>query len=217
MFQINISQGKDYYSQRNNRRFPLSTCNTTSMIQGLVASSIPLPAIPAGVQAEDFLTDITESREMYEARSKLGSGFADIPPRQIHVLLSQATNKFVGRKVTEFREAIPIRRLLWELHQGRASVVTGSFTSFGHIVTLVGYRSKQSLEEIKSEKDINLSKVEGMIIDDPYGNYYDGYKTLNGNDVFMPFSDFNKITRRYGSTEAKWAHIFLEGGHGQKI
>lgn len=212
MVDVILTKGLPYFTQRNNKKYPLSSCNTTSMVQAIVASGISLPSnIPAGVQPEDYLTEITESKEIYELREKLGPSLRKLPPRQIHVLLSRATNIMMGRQITQFREDVPILKLVKDLLAGRASVLSTTLTSYGHVVCLSGVRFSKSLEDFTENS--SLSEVVGFFIDDPYGNFFTGYKDPNGKNVFFPFSDFIRYVRPNGDNSVKWAHLFLEGGN----
>jgi hypothetical protein len=66
---------------------------------------------------------------------------------------------------------------------------------------------EEDIEKSASFQGINLSQIKKFIVDDPYGNYFDGYETTQGNDLRFSFKEFNDITKTYNDTSAKWAHL----------
>lgn len=211
MVKINISRPNDYYSQLNNKKFPLASCNTTSMVEALVVSGVDFP-YPDGKQPEDHFTEIMETDEMYKMRDRYGDWTKQYRPAEIHMLLSWATNqKLVGRKVTRFSTEYPLQLLLFDLAcRKRPCVVSGSFTSSGHIVVMVGFNTLQKDVDLVDEpRKIRLSAVKQIIVDDPYGNWYTDYEDHHGNDIPFEFPDFNRLTNSSGDTEHKWAHRII--------
>ncbi len=207
---INLSKDIPYYSQRNNKFYPASTCNTTSMIVALLASGIQFE-VPEETQAEDHLTQILESDEAWEKLQKdfpwaIKGGYS---PRNVHGMLSWAVNdKLIGKKVTSFRTDADIEQIIFSVVKGCAVVVGGQFTQYGHIVTVVGVETKQDISKINKPSDVNLDDVKSIIIDDPYGNYFTDYKDHKGNDIPFSLKQFNQLTREYNDPANKYAHFF---------
>lgn len=208
---INLSKDVSYYTQRNNRFYPYGTCNTTSMIQALEASGIPFD-YPEGVQPEDHLTQILDTKEAWDIMKArhpwaVPGGFA---PRHVHAMLDWAVNeKLVGQKIVEFRTNVSIKEILLSILRFHAVVVGGRFTKYGHIVSVVGFDTTQkNLTPESSAEEINLEQVSHIIIDDPYGNFHTGYKDVNGNDTLYTVQQFDWVVKNYNNPNKKWAHIF---------
>ena len=187
---VNNSDGKPYYSQRNNELSPGSSCNVTSMVSGLVSAGWPLPA-GKFKQPEDNLLDLIRSSPVVQRRWDAIDPGHKTPPNQIHELLCLGTNIWVehlgGPKI----------ELLWRLYiadvkkaidEGGAVVMSGRFQDaksgeIGHIVAVVGYQAADAGE------------VTHFILDDPWGDYETLYKVQRGDDVFMPVSDWLSMMR----------------------
>ena len=211
---IDLSRDSDYRTQLNNKLVPLSSCNTTAMCMALEASGVPLPERP-GVQPEDDLTAVTETPEAYAEMARgypwAFAGSKPIyPPRQVHGMLSWATNRWLGRPVTRFREDVPIEELLADLAQGRACVVSGRFTASGHMVALVGVETDQVFAGWTTPDNVELASIRALIIDDPYGDYHTGYKDHRGNGCSFSLAEFSSLTREY-DRYTKWAHQIIGG------
>ena len=204
---INLSTETTYKTQRENKKRPHSSCNTTSMAMGLdIVGFSRNIKVKTGVRLADHLTDFYSSDEGYKARARI-SPWADkngIHPAQVHDVLAWGVNNLVGKDIVRFSTNTPIVDIESALWNGRPSVVSGDWPfidrhgnhiTIGHIVILVGLFL-----------DKNGKKF--YIIDDPYGDYHTKYKNKNGNDIIMPEEDFLNIVR--GNKKTKWAHVFLE-------
>ena len=212
MTEINVSAHTPYHTQTNNRFYPLSTCNTTSAIMWMLDCGIPFDC-PPGMQPEDHLTQITETPEAYaymrEAAPWAYRGDkAVMPPRQVHVCLAWAINQLAGREVARFREDATYQELTTELAGGRAAIMSGVFTRQGHVVCLVGVRTRQDRDELGSARTVRLDQIVGWIVDDPYGDYHSGYQSQLGNDKYFDFGEFDRLTRELYENK-KWAHLLV--------
>ncbi len=215
---IDVSTGKPYHTQINNRKVPMAACNTTSSVMFLIDNGVELPDT-GDEQEEDVLTGITESPEAYEAMRRMApwafrpfrTGRPTYPPAQVHVMLDWAMERWIGRKLSIFREDVSLEELVNELVHGRAAIINGKFTPGGHVVELVGLRSRQDdLGLARWPKDVDLRAIEWWRIDGPYGNYHTGYEDPRGNGVTIPFDLFNNLTNDYGNADRKWAHLYRE-------
>ncbi len=210
---INISRDDDYHSQLNNKKHPLSTCNTTSMVNALKASGIKF-ACPLGLQPEDHLSALLETDEARERMKRLYpwavNAEAPIPARQIHGMLAWAVNeKLVKAPVVTFSTSVNVQEIFHNILRGIASVVTGRFTRQGHLVTVVGFiTSQDSVRLSRCPTDIVTDLINGVIVDDPYGDYHSGYESPRGNDIMFDYAEFNWLTRIYIDPGRKWAHLF---------
>jgi hypothetical protein len=189
---INVSKGKSNYSQRNNLIKPLESCNVTSMVMALDYLGYQFPK-GEHEQPEDNLREFIES-------------YGKNP--EVHAELSEYTNKWMGRKVTDFNTNRKIRDILTELLAGRPVVISGTFPGhptkkpkpLGHIVCLVG-----------AEWPGNdwIGQPDSIIWDDPYGNTLDDWKGF-GNDVKVDFKTFIDWIKPVGDPLIKWGHFFFK-------
>lgn len=219
MIDIDVSTDKPYHTQINNLSVPMTACNTTSSVMFLIDNEEELPDV-GDAQYEDVLTGITETPEAYEAMRRLApwafkpfrSGEAQYPPREVHVMLDWAMEKWLGRKVSTFREDVRLEELAMELVRGRAVIINGRFTPQGHVVELVGLRTRQeSILFVPRAQYIQVSEIEWWTIDDPRGDYRTGYQDVKGNGVTVPRDLFNGLTNTY-NRNSKWAHLYVGQG-----
>lgn len=207
---INLSDGKKYLSQLNNKISPMSTCNTTSAIMALEVSNISY-SIPDGwEQPEDYLTSILHSEGSYQRmKEKYPWAVRDgYEPNEVHGMLEWGINKLVGRQVDTFITSASINQMINNLFYNRKAVlVSGKFTATGHIVCVVGFSSIQTEEDFLVN-GFDPREIEYFIIDDPYGDWHTGYKNRNGDNVKLSFDEFNDLTKSYHMPNNKWMHIF---------
>lgn len=204
-----------YHTQRNNRHFPASTCNTTAMVMALLGSGVEF-SVPPGVQPEDYLTELTEAYDARAYRQAKHPHLAHRRPREVHAVLSWVVNtKLIGHTVTQFTQVAPVRYLLWRLAVlGRGAVVSGPFTPEGHMVSLAGFETDQEdLSGTPNSTYLDLSKVRRILIDDPWGDYREGYRSHSGDDISLTLDEFNRFTRSVGNLQAKWAHLIARDGN----
>jgi hypothetical protein len=127
---------------------------------------------------------------------------------EIHAELSEYTNKWMGRKVTDFNTSRKISDIFAELLAGRPVVISGTFPGYptkkakplGHIVCLVG-----------AEWPGNdwIGPPESVLWDDPYGNTIKDWQG-SGNDVKVDFEKFISWIKPVGSSTIKWGHFFYK-------
>ena len=212
-WKIQLSNKSDWASQRNNQIWPLSSCGTTSAIMGLKATGIDIPKTEG--QPEDALTRLLETNEAYQIMKQIApwaydaSGIPIYPPRQVHLMLEWGINEFIGKEVDVFSDSVSMKRILYNIAIDQGAVlVNGRFTSYGHIVCIVGFQTQQKdIFECVTAKDIKLDKVDHVIVDDPYGDYHSGYIVTNGNDIEFTLNEFNHLTNNYNDMRRKWAHL----------
>ncbi len=203
-----------YRTQRNNRIDPAQTCQVTSMIMAIEASGISFE-YPKEEQPEDYLARLLDEPDAWAKLRKEYPAMAGRPPREVHAILSWAVNeKLCKRRVTTFTTRVSMQEILWRIARYKsASVVSGRFTSYGHLVTVIGFETRQErVDDVWNPCQLDLDKVEAVIIDDPFGNSKTGYKDTNGNDVYYSLQEFAHLTRIYDSLDIKWAHLFSRDG-----
>ncbi len=196
----NNSQYKDYYTQRNNEIEPEASCNVTAMVQALSVAGWPLPK-GRHKQPEDNLMDFIRHDKTVLKKWRRIDPQGKYPPNQWHDLLCLGTNLWLDAGGIEGAEYIALLRCFgFEdfkalIDRGGAAVFSGRFKtrrgSIGHIVAGVGYYMGR--------------EDEGILIDDPYGDYHSKYSAVTGNDVAMPKDDFVNLLRPLGKEE-KLAH-----------
>jgi uncharacterized protein YvpB len=188
---INISKGKENFSQRNNLNKPLESCNVTSMCMAISYLGYEFPK-GAYEQPEDNL------RAFIEAHGK---------SPEVHADLSDMTNEWIGQKITSFSTERNILKIMQELLDGRPVVISGAFPGYPtlrakplhHIVCLVGAEWPDDKTEYFPES---------VIWDDPYGNTMNDWKG-SGNDIKVPWQNFIDWIKPVGSAWEKWGHFFV--------
>lgn len=140
-FPDRIKLAVPYKSQLDNAKNPYGSCNTTSIAMCL--AYLGIKGNQPHKQLEDELQDWLEAR-----------GLSRHDPYH----LAQAAEAYGAKD--RFTEKATFNEIKEWLIQGNPVVIHGYFTSFGHIVCLIGYNSH------------------GFIVHDPYGEYWShGYNT----------------------------------------
>jgi hypothetical protein len=197
---VNNSQGKPYYTQRNNRLSPSAACNVTAMASALAAAGWPFPAGPHEQPEDNLLAFIRSAPAVLRRWDAIDPG-RKIPPNEWHELLC------LGAKLWLAPLRGPEIRLRFDLRledvarivaEGGAAVMSGRFdtegSAIGHVVSVVGFRVGDS--------DI----LTHLILDDPWGDYRTLYNSERGDDVLMPAVDFYKLLRPQGGS-LKLGHV----------
>jgi hypothetical protein len=199
--EFNLSKKDEYYTQRNNKMHPYSSCNTTSLVNGLLSSNIPFK-VKEGIQPEDYLTSVLESGEAIKIAMDLFPYLIDTKtkklktePRLIAKMLAWCAYKVISKKVAVYTAGGNVQDMIWNMVKEKGTTIgLGSFTSSGHYVNFVGFCTTQdSIRNIKNPEEILLNQIKYLIFDDPWGNYYKHYEDANGNDLHMPIKDFYEI------------------------
>jgi uncharacterized protein YvpB len=130
-----------YRSQLDNIENPTGSCNVTSLAMCL--DFLKTPRRKKTGQFED---------ELYEYA--IAKGYSRHSPQD----LAQIVRDYGAKD--EFTEWGTIERCKSHLANGNPAVIHGYFTSFGHIIVLVGFDNK------------------GFLVHDPYGEWFEsGYNT----------------------------------------
>ena len=201
--EVDNGAGKPFRTQRDNKEKPVSACNVTSVIIALCAADWPVDTFSGcNEQPEDLLMRFIYSDPSTLTRWKQIDPQGKIPPNQWHAVLAYGANRFLksfgyNSLPVTFREAVSVEEITAAINAGGAAVVSGIFPQEGkaplrHVVAAVGYGTDE--------------KGFYFIIDDPWGDYRNGYKNHNGKGIRMPLEDFNRIMNAQNSAR-KWAHI----------
>jgi hypothetical protein len=135
-----------YFSQLDNLNNPSGSCNVTAIAMCLHYLGIKPPR---SGQLED---------EMYEKMIAMGLNRHD----PLH--LKRLAESYPGIK-DEFTNTGTLEDIRHALDEGKPCVIHGYFTSFGHIVVVVGYHDT------------------GLIVHDPYGEWFEsGYDTATSGE-----------------------------------
>jgi uncharacterized protein YvpB len=165
-----------YKSQMDNFNNPTGSCNVTCLAMCL--SYLGISGKDSSIQLEDELYEYT-----------LSAGLSRHLPQDLAKVVVA-----YGAK-DNFDEFATIDRVKQWIAKGNLVVIHGYFTSFGHIVTLIGY-------------DEN-----GFIVHDPYGEWFEsGYdcndpagNNQKGKDLKY---SYDMITRTcIGEDKSFWAHF----------
>ncbi|GMO52012.1 MAG: hypothetical protein Pg6C_17210 [Treponemataceae bacterium] len=198
---VNNSDGKPWYTQRNNELSPGSSCNVTSMVSALVSAGWPLPQ-GKFKQDEDNLLDFIRSSPQVQRRWDIIEPAHKTPPNQIHELLCLGTNLWIapmaGSPVT-LRWDLRLADIVKAIDGGGAVVMSGRFKDhlsgeIGHIVPVVGYQADDN------------GNVTHVILDDPWGDYETLYKVQRGDDVYMPVEHWMSMIRDQDKL-VKFGHV----------
>ena len=230
---VRVDEGKSYHTQRNNKIRPFGTCASTSMAMALRYSGYSLKFIPEDIQDEDYITNFIHTnpavinfwqnnsqkwiRDAYTGYLKYKAGQQKendtMFGNEIAEVLQFATNTMMGSQVDSFAWQCPIQKMLYNLIQGGAVVTSGvwpykSGTPIHHVICMTGFKTKQlDVRNVKKPDFIDLSMIDGIMIDDPYGDYHTLYRSDQGNDIFMPYFDFISVMNEPGNKIVKRAHL----------
>lgn len=194
----NNSKGKPYYTQRNNKIKPGSSCNVTSMVAALSAAGWPVEKMASGGrQPEDELMRFILTDAACDRKWRMLDPQGKIPPNEWHAVLAYGTNRWLlglgyPSGIVEWKENATLAEIQDQVNKGGAAVVSGQFPCQGgkldHVVAVVGYDAA------------------GFIIDDPWGDWHDGYATVNGDDIGLRHSEALQMLKPLQSVK-KWAHL----------
>ena len=211
---VNLSHGKPYYDQRNNRIDNDGACNVESYVaashHSAVKGFMEAKKEAGAEQIGDRLMHIMRTDpEILYLYNKHYSDWG-VPPNQVHALLPHGLKKLIKSEhpVTKFSTEVPTTSIIKELVEGRCVVASTELTGFGHIVPIVGFVTNQT-DILDGGIVPRLDKMHGFIIDDTWGNIHGNYaKNTDGNNVFIDMQTYNAKIRKKGDINNKWAHIF---------
>lgn len=205
----NNSEGKPYYTQRNNRLKPNGACNVTAMIAALVAAGYAVGTLATEQypQPEDALMHFILSDKRVDAYWRRIDPIGRCAPNEWHPVLAYGTNLFLRERGVVGNDTEPVawseqhtvREIVQVIEDGGAAVLSGVFLAegkqtIGHVVAAVGFKTDEN------------GRLTHFIIDDSWGDYRTEYKNRNGNDIEMPLEDFQTKIRHCG-TDCKLAHL----------
>lgn len=210
---VNHSREMDYNKQRDNVIMPLSTCGPTSMAMALLQAGYR-DWLVEGEDPADTITNHLTSKQAYDRMHRvLGTKETVWKPFNIHGILTWGVNTFLKQEVSTFKTDWSLQQILLNIVQGGSAVLAGDFTlpdgrELGHIVSLAGFATnQQNIMDAKKPADVVLAEIPYFIVDDPYGNYMDGYRSHHGMNIEFDYQTFYNVMRVNGSYQKKWAHL----------
>ena len=204
---VDNSKDDEYHTQLNNRRVPYWSCGPTSAINALRAADYELPNT-GSQQPEDALTEFLTSEAAYAIMDLQSPWYRanGYEPYMVHAVLAWGINEFMGRDVDTFQTTWHVKDLMQIILDGGALIMSGEFTTTGHMISVVGFEY--------TDKEIGLMlehfswrKVLKVIVDDPFGNWHTDYRSRAGNGIRFSRREFNNLTQEIGRKSAKWAHV----------
>ena len=168
------------------------------MVAALSAAGWPVEKMTSGGrQPEDELMRFVLTDAACDRKWRMLDPEGRIPPNEWHAVLAYGTNRWLlglgySSGIVEWRENATLAEIQDQVNRGGAAVVSGQFPYQGgkldHVVAVVGFDAA------------------GFIIDDPWGDWHDGYITTKGNDISLTQSEALQMLKPLGSGK-KWAHL----------
>ena len=226
---FNASSNLANYSQRNNeyideitnKNIALSMCNITSycMAYSYIGGKFPNKSKKYTQEEDKALEFIRRDKETLKYYERILPVYYNswkynekdnYPPEQIHAVLSFGFNRYVEYNASSFNEKADVDNIIKEIiNNNHPVVMSGKFGKFNHIVCLVGIVAKKEILNHLGERSL-LKYIDSFIIDDPYGDYHDAYKTTKGNDIIMSKEDFITIFKPVDDKDIKMCHYFFK-------
>ncbi len=165
----------EYHSQRDNQRYPSGTCNVTSFATWFELFDIK--------PIETDYKQIEDNLEAYMREKGLS--------RHSHSDLEKMARAHGAD--AEFKTGVSLNDIRVALVEGIGVIVSGQFTSAGHIICIIGTKGRD------------------FICHDPWGNYNTRYRDHNGAHVVYTEETLQNvlIDKREGKGPI-WAH-FIRG------
>ena len=219
IYKVDSSAGKSIFSQRNNQVRPGVSCNVTSMIMMLDYAHIRFPSGTFKQPEDNLLTFLLSDKRVEEYYKEVAptdytkyiqtgrDPELSFPPNEVHTVLSFGTNLWIGKQITKFYGELPVQELMYRTTIGQSCVISGEFAGLHHVVVLVGFNTTQDPATIQKIEDVDLTQIQSVILDDPYGDYRSGYKIQIGNGVEMPWVAFISQVKPQKNALVKRAHI----------
>lgn len=184
------------HSQRDNSLRPSGACGATSAVNAMIVSDIAFD-FESKDQPEDVIMKFLDSKEDGWKKLKEIDPGATYNPWNTSSVISWAVNTLVGRDVVSV-EKYTLQDMIFHIIKEQAAIVIGAaWTGAGHFVAISGFETAQEdILEMENKEDINLKKLQSMIIVDSWGNYLKGYKDFDktkASIVAIPIATFNKV------------------------
>lgn len=164
-----------YRSQRDNKHEPYKTCNVTSLAMALscVGIEVDEDELYEKANTEDMkkwaITHIGKWTTMFANANRLNQVWGILEKLASDILDSR-------RGSAEFHENwLTFKDIINKIDKGYPVLVGGLFTHGGHIICIVGYNSL------------------GFICADPWGDWAEGYQSINGENVLYEYDKIRQV------------------------
>lgn len=191
-------EADDYYTQRNNKIDPYSTCMPTARVMWYIANKIPyVNYMPATFSDDDFFSHLLRSEEAKKFCNKKYSWVKDMEPRYVHGMYgSWLDQRVTGKRRSDFVTDLSFDDVFRRVSKGEAVMTSGSFMGQtkpieGHAFVFVG-----------------VDDNECLLMADPYGNFHTNYESAKGYLVPMSRMEYLEHVKPLDSHE-KWGHILI--------
>ena len=144
-----------YYSQRDNRYKPNSTCNVTALAIVLAYYGVK-PKNPKQQLEDELFKRLNQDDALRIFRARFGH-LQDYNPWNVHGMLVWLAEQYGFRD--HFATNLSEEYVFEQLDKGIPLMLSGYFTSFGHILVAIGYHGSD------------------LIVHDPYGDWSLGYRS----------------------------------------
>jgi hypothetical protein len=161
------------------------------------------------IQPEDYMSAFLQTQEAYNVmKAKVPTAFKDgvalYRPQQVHIMLVWAANELISN-IASFK-ILTLTEILNIVSSCGGAVLNGIFPQeakddIDHFISVSGYTTTQT-----NSKSIDLSLVQEIIIDDPYGDFRTDYVNQRGNDIRLTKEEFHNYFKPMGA-EGKWAIV----------
>ena len=212
---INIADNNPYYTQRNNERSPLVTCNVTSFAMALHYAKIPLNS-PSDKQPEDWLDErLVDTQYDYIWNDLVNENkwMQGYPRREIHAYIPKVINKLYNKEVVRFTN-LSIKDIVFQIAVlNKPVIVSGNYSYCGipgHISVITGIITNQhDIKDIYSSNQVDLNKLVKFEFNDPFGDPNSNYKIKDGELIEMSLAKFDAIIKPERNINNKMVHIFV--------
>lgn len=222
--EINISKGKENYSQRNNVVCPNSACGPTNFIQALDYAGWEWDnsILPEYTQPEDKLIVFTrtnkdvlayykkhytnmynnwvaEAKKVNPKKPWLAECIVSFPPNEVHDVMNYAVNLFLGFTAKEVAKQTRITNVIF--YKPDAEVIESTLNKGLPIVTSVNFKDCGHYVTIVGYNDNNI------IVDNTYGKFdfvNKKYIKTSGDDEQIPRDAFFSMVKPV-------YHVFMRG------
>lgn len=185
---------EDYYTQRNNKYYPASSCMNTARVMFYKAAGIHY-VNNSGLPDDDYIFSLLDSDEAKEFAINKYPNLSHLPVRMIHGMYgSWLDEKLTGRRRSDFLTDLSWERFVYEMGRARPIMTSGRFDNInGHAFVFVGF------DEETNE----------LIAADPWGNPHVNYEGRSGGKGYGIRYNRQYFEKHVKPGELKWGHVLV--------
>lgn len=174
-----------YKKQLDNLFNPTGTCNVTSFAMILEFFGVPRRAQEVNRDANKLQLE----DELWLQLKRFNLNYKD--PYDLAKIA-----EYYG-VTDEFKTRTSFKEIKEHIASGNPCITHGYFTSSGHIIVLVGYDDM---------REAILKKLNGFIVHDPYGEWFESGYDTNRSGAFLNYS-YDLIKRKCNFDDQFWVHF----------